>query len=65
MRSPVNTAGSDAGTWSLTRRVYLSARCSVNRSCIAGSADCSPKNVFVMIGNTAMSTQTTTRLQKE
>ena len=35
------------------------------RSCAAWLADCSPKNVLEIIGNTAMSTQTATRAANE
>ena len=53
-----------AGNCSLQSRVNRLAPWSVNRSCWPWSADCSPNSVLVMIGKSAISTQTSTRLLK-
>ena len=61
IRSPVKIAGRAAGNISFHSRVQRFARCSVNRSCIERSADCSPNSVLAMIGKMEMITQTITR----
>src|SRR6266498_1935307 len=64
MRRPVKIAGSAAGSSSFHSRVSRPAECRVNRSCWLASTDWSPNKVLAMIGNSAMSTQTSTRLGK-
>ena len=61
MRSPAKIAGRAPGNMSLRSRVRRLAWCSVNRSCIALSAESSPNRVFTMMGKSEMMMHTTTR----
>ena len=62
MRRPAKIAGSAAREHQLAQPRQCGWRaCSVNRSCIPGSADCRPNSVFTMIGKIEMITHTMTR----